>query len=1150
MDYLFAGCSSLININIDNFNTSLVTNMNNMFYNCISLTSLNLINFDTEKVLHMNGLFYNCKSLTSLNLNNFNISKVISLNYLFYGCSSLKSLIISNFDTSKITSMNYMFYGCSSLKSLNISNFDTSYVLNMNYMFYGCHSLEILNFQNFNSLRLSYFKNILYDCENLKFINFKNAKIDENGLLKIFYNFTNNISVCLNNHSNILVDKNNSHIYDNIKFVSCDDNCKNDFPFKNIMTEECLEYCNINQLYQNICISNDKNTKYLHKIIKNGMSNFDISSLKNKTFIEIKVESTIFKLINSNLINKNIFNYENIGKCVNLLKINYNISKDDFLIVLMINNYDKNNQISGTKYEFYSSLYDNSLMNLNSSLCGDILEETNISNYLDNDTNLKCYDSCETCDIPGDNKTHHCKTCKKEYPFRLKKYNYINCYEFCHYNIYDEINDIYYCLEEPICIGANNKLIPEKNYSCIDDCTKDNIYKYDFQNICYKECPINISESSTDNQYKCELKCSVEAPFENIKNQQCRIKCDINDIFNNKCRLNYNEKEDKEDMTKQIIENIKNGTMEEVISQILTTGDSLIYTEGEDAHLLSTVNGNLKRSDYSSIDFGPCEKLIREKNNILDTEELLLYQVEHSVEGLNIPILEYVIFTEDGKTQLDLSICDNMQVQYYIPVSINEKDIDKYDPSSEFYNDECNKHSTESGVDMTLYDRKNEFNNKNMSLCEKNCVYKGLDIETGKVECDCNIKSNMTYFNNETNIDDLLSKIDEEKNANNLKVTRCLNEVLEMQKIQSNSGFIIIAIILIIFIIVCILFYMKGKQALINTIDEIIFKKFSGKKININVGGNMKIIKINNIQNQEQPNIKKETKIIINNSKINSNINFMNVNEQNDKNNLNLGLQRNEEYIHYYKKMMTKENNANNSSVVDKLDIESDYELNTLAYAEAITYDKRTFCEYYTSLLKKKQLFYFAFCTFNDYNSSIIKKFIFLLSFAIHYTINALFFNDDNMHQIYEDKGSYNISYQFPYILISTLISIVIMRIMLEMLILTDKDILKVKQQNTKDLAENMKLKVIKCLNIKFSIFFILNFILLILFWFYLTCFNGIYGNTQIYLMKNTLISFSISLVLPFFWNIIPSLLRIISLNPKKCDSEKLYSASKICQLI
>ena len=38
---MFSGCTYLTNLNISNFNTQNVTNMNNMFADCSSLTNLN-----------------------------------------------------------------------------------------------------------------------------------------------------------------------------------------------------------------------------------------------------------------------------------------------------------------------------------------------------------------------------------------------------------------------------------------------------------------------------------------------------------------------------------------------------------------------------------------------------------------------------------------------------------------------------------------------------------------------------------------------------------------------------------------------------------------------------------------------------------------------------------------------------------------------------------------------------------------------------------------------------------------------------------------------------------------------------------------------------------------------------------------------------
>ena len=90
------------------------------------------------------------------------------------------------------------------------------------------------------------------------------------------------------------------------------------------------------------------------------------------------------------------------------------------------------------------------------------------------------------------------------------------------------------------------------------------------------------------------------------------------------------------------------------------------------------------------------------------------------------------------------------------------------------------------------------------------------------------------------------------------------------------------------------------------------------------------------------------------------------------------------------------------------------------------------------------------------------------------------------------------------------------------------------------------KKKKLKNMIIKLGIFFGLNLLLLVLFWYYLTCWNAIYENTQIYLLKNTLTSFGVSLVYPFIINIFPTFLRMQSLNGNEC----LYKTSKIVQLL
>ena len=61
--------------------------------------------------------------------------------------------------------------------------------------------------------------------------------------------------------------------------------------------------------------------------------------------------------------------------------------------------------------------------------------------------------------------------------------------------------------------------------------------------------------------------------------------------------------------------------------------------------------------------------------------------------------------------------------------------------------------------------------------------------------------------------------------------------------------------------------------------------------------------------------------------------------------------------------------------------------------------------------------------------------------------------------------------------------------------------------------------------------------------------FCAVYHNTQYHLIKDTLISFLLSLLYPFAINIIPGVFRIPSLRNKKENKEFMYKFSKILQM-
>ena len=266
--------------------------------------------------------------------------------------------------------------------------------------------------------------------------------------------------------------------------------------------------------------------------------------------------------------------------------------------------------------------------------------------------------------------------------------------------------------------------------------------------------------------------------------------------------------------------------------------------------------------------------------------------------------------------------------------------------------------------------------------------------------------------------------------------------------------------------------------------------------------------------------------------------------KKNDLININI-IKTNEEIIN--NKSSSLVNMKNENWKINKQerieDIYNDYEINTLTYKKALKNDKRTYIKYYFSLLRKKQILLFTFYINNDYNSKNIKICLFLFSFALYYAVNALFFNDSTMHKIYIDEGKYNFIYQIPNILYSILISSIIDKI-IKYFSLTETYIIEIK--NNKEKEKNINIK--KRLIIKFIIFFILDFLFLILFWYYISCFCAIYKNTQFHLIKDTLIGFGLSLLYPFIFCLLPGVFRIPSLRASKQDKECLYKISIIIQ--
>ena len=198
---MFNGCTSLISVDLSNLTKS-ITYINYLFYNCKSLTSINLTNFDTSKIQEMQYIFFSCSSLKSINLSSFKTPELLNTKNMFQNCILLTSIDISNFDLKKITELSNMFNNCRALKmikfpnsktpnlvyigslftncislvSVDFSNFITSKVKNMYNMFHNCKSLTSIDLSNFDTSNARRVESMFEGCSNLQYINLQKAK--------------------------------------------------------------------------------------------------------------------------------------------------------------------------------------------------------------------------------------------------------------------------------------------------------------------------------------------------------------------------------------------------------------------------------------------------------------------------------------------------------------------------------------------------------------------------------------------------------------------------------------------------------------------------------------------------------------------------------------------------------------------------------------------------------------------------------------------------------------------------------------------------------------------------------------------------------------------------------------------------------------
>ena len=306
-------------------------------------------------------------------------------------------------------------------------------------MFNGCSSLISLDLSNFNTKKVGNIFYMFNGCTNLQYINLKNFElIDTMSYDNIINGIPKNVIVCINQSKA-------SYLYQLIENLNCSNiYCSDDWYLHqkklNKETNECFDDCNNKFEFNNIC----------YDICPYGKFH-DEKNSKEKCKCEFD----------------KCYSCPNVEQAKNLC-ITYNNS---FYPI-------ENDPVNLGPY-----------INCYKDPDGYYLDKTDENNYI----YKLCYEKCNTCEIKGDDINNNCIECNSDYPFKMPKNDYFNCYQNCTFYYFNEYGN-YICTENPSCPEEYNKLIIDRR-ECVKNCELNDINKYEFRNKCYPQCPKESKES-------------------------------------------------------------------------------------------------------------------------------------------------------------------------------------------------------------------------------------------------------------------------------------------------------------------------------------------------------------------------------------------------------------------------------------------------------------------------------------------------------------------------------------------------------------------------------------------------------------------------------------------------------------------------------
>jgi hypothetical protein len=219
--------------------------------------------------------------------------------------------------------------------------------------------------------------------------------------------------------------------------------------------------------------------------------------------------------------------------------------------------------------------------------------------------------------------------------------------------------------------------------------------------------------------------------------------------------------------------------------------------------------------------------------------------------------------------------------------------------------------------------------------------------------------------------------------------------------------------------------------------------------------------------------------------------------------------------------------------------------LDDLDYDEAIMREKRNICKIFIEKLVVKQMILDLFYNNNWIIPKTIKAIFFIVRIDLYLFVNALFYSEDYITELYfsnkkEEFFSF-IPRSLNRIIYASVVSTVL-DFIISLLFPSENKIKKIllRKKHLKEMKNKIIIAIKKIIN-NYWIFIGVSYIFTIITWFYVSCFNNVYPYLKIEWIKSSIFIIIILQFISIISCLLYAVFRFISI---KCKSEKIFKFS------